>query len=599
MDASQYSSRNGGLALHELLQCLEEDDDNVPMDIYVQPPDDGKESGADSDLSDDEHEANLDHLPRNLLSAPCEVRKRLSEDMDEDEYSSEDDLSLSELRKKLLQDVTHTKSKKTKSKVTWQKTLPTNCIKNAFLSEVSMSQEVEDCKTPVDFFRLFFNDSLIELFVTETNRYALQKNKTLNVTKDEMFVFIGGMLLSGYAKYPNKRMYWSQRIDVPRILSDAIRLHRFENILTNFHLNDNDAIDKNDRLYKLRPLLNHLNESFKTHGSLEENLSIDESMIPYYGKHYAKQYIKGKPIRFGFKNWALCASSGYMISFDVYTGKGTVNEYDFGLGGDVVIRLIKQAELPPSQGHKLFFDNYFTSVQLMLHLTQEGFCATGTIRESRTEKALLKDKKIMQKSKRGHYDFCTNDDKNILLIRWKDNQVVTLATNFDSARETTCTRWNKTKKAKESIVQPQAISSYNKSMGGVDLMDQMVAVYRTRMRQRKWWWPIFSYFLDVTVVNSWILMKKIFPNNEHSVNLLNFRRYLANCFLQNYGKPSSRGKIAPTPLEDVRYDGKDHWPEYCVTDRRCRVCGKKSNFLCLKCNIGLHPKTCFKVYHVR
>ncbi|KAJ8912152.1 hypothetical protein NQ315_006116 [Exocentrus adspersus] len=36
-------------------------------------------------------------------------------------------------------------------------------------------------------------------------------------------------------------------------------------------------------------------------------------MIPYYGKHYAKQYIKGKPIRFGFKNWALCTSNGCYI----------------------------------------------------------------------------------------------------------------------------------------------------------------------------------------------------------------------------------------------------------------------------------------------
>ena len=44
-------------------------------------------------------------------------------------------------------------------------------------------------------------------------------------------------------------------------------------------------------------------------------------MIPYYGKHYAKQFIRGKPIRFGFKNWALCTSSGYMMAFDIYVGK--------------------------------------------------------------------------------------------------------------------------------------------------------------------------------------------------------------------------------------------------------------------------------------
>ncbi|KAG5861866.1 hypothetical protein JTB14_026684 [Gonioctena quinquepunctata] len=135
---------------------------------------------------------------------------------------------------------------------------------------------------------------------------------------DEMEVFIDGLLLSGYAKYPNKRMYWSRQKDVPKILQNNMRLNRCEQILRHFHLNDNINIDKNDRLYKLRPLVYKLNKHFKQHGGLEESLSVDESMIPYYGRHCAKQYIRGKPIRFGFKNWALCTSSGYMTSFNIH-----------------------------------------------------------------------------------------------------------------------------------------------------------------------------------------------------------------------------------------------------------------------------------------
>ena len=41
-------------------------------------------------------------------------------------------------------------------------------------------------------------------------------------------------------------------------------------------------------------------------------------MIPYYRKHYAKQFIWCKPICFGFKNWALYTSSRYMMAFDIY-----------------------------------------------------------------------------------------------------------------------------------------------------------------------------------------------------------------------------------------------------------------------------------------
>ncbi|GBP64812.1 PiggyBac transposable element-derived protein 3 [Eumeta japonica] len=36
---------------------------------------------------------------------------------------------------------------------------------------------------------------------------------------------------------------------------------------------------------------------------LEEHYSVDEAMIPYYGRHGCKQHIKGKPIRYGFKAW--------------------------------------------------------------------------------------------------------------------------------------------------------------------------------------------------------------------------------------------------------------------------------------------------------
>lgn len=44
----------------------------------------------------------------------------------------------------------------------------------------------------------------------------------------------------------------------------------------------NDQYDPNNRLYKLHSIYTELNEKFKLHGGLQENVSIDESMIPYY-----------------------------------------------------------------------------------------------------------------------------------------------------------------------------------------------------------------------------------------------------------------------------------------------------------------------------
>lgn len=77
----------------------------------------------------------------------------------------------------------------------------------------------------------------------------------MNLKLEELYVVFGALLLSGYAKYPNKRMYWSPDNDVPKILADSMRLNRFEQIIRNLHVNDNSKIDKDDRLYNLRPII--------------------------------------------------------------------------------------------------------------------------------------------------------------------------------------------------------------------------------------------------------------------------------------------------------------------------------------------------------
>ena len=63
-------------------------------------------------------------------------------------------------------------------------------------------------------------------------------------------------------------------------------------------------------------------ERFLKFGVFSRNLSIDEQMIQYYGQHFLKQFIREKPIWFGYKNWAMCCSStGYCFYFDLYEGK--------------------------------------------------------------------------------------------------------------------------------------------------------------------------------------------------------------------------------------------------------------------------------------
>nr|CAH7746854.1 unnamed protein product [Callosobruchus chinensis] len=44
-----------------------------------------------------------------------------------------------------------------------------------------------------------------------------------------------------------------------------------------------------------------INEKNMQFGIFSHNLSIDEEMVTYFGRHSCKMFMKGKPIRFGFK----------------------------------------------------------------------------------------------------------------------------------------------------------------------------------------------------------------------------------------------------------------------------------------------------------
>ena len=88
--------------------------------------------------------------------------------------------------------------------------------------------------------------------------------------------------------------------------------NRFEAILSHLHAVNNANLDPLDKFFKLSPLISILNESSKQDFPNKMRFSIDESMIPYYGRHGCKQYIRGKSIRFGCKFWCEATRHGYI-----------------------------------------------------------------------------------------------------------------------------------------------------------------------------------------------------------------------------------------------------------------------------------------------
>ncbi|CAI6354669.1 unnamed protein product [Macrosiphum euphorbiae] len=61
-------------------------------------------------------------------------------------------------------------------------------------------------------------------------------------------------------------------------------------------------------------------------------------------------------------------------------------------------------------------------------------------------------------------------------------------------------------------------------MGGVDLMDSMIGRYRIIMRSKKWYMKIFYHLVDMSIVNAWMLYKKV---TKKPMKLAQFREQLA------------------------------------------------------------------------
>lgn len=49
------------------------------------------------------------------------------------------------------------------------------------------------------------------------------------------------------------------------------------------------------------------------------------------------------------------------------------------------------------------------------------------------------------------------------------------------------------------------IHQYNKHMGGVDLNDMLMSLYRIESGSRKWYTNIVYYYIEVAVTNCWVL----------------------------------------------------------------------------------------------
>lgn len=168
-------------------------------------------------------------------------------------------------------------------------------------------------------------------------------------------------------------MFWASNPKVP-----IIRQKMSENgrKMGNSLKNVNDLVvteetKKEDILWKVRPLLDRMRKGCL---SLPKSgkLSIDKQIIPFTGCPI-RQFVPGKPYPTGLKVCVLASPDGLMLDFEVYQGKDTFSGQIIGIGEAAFLHMV---ETVPTGSH-LYFDHYFTSINLIDESLAKGLPATG------------------------------------------------------------------------------------------------------------------------------------------------------------------------------------------------------------------------------
>lgn len=173
-------------------------------------------------------------------------------------------------------------------------------------------------------------------------------------------------------------------------------------------------------------------------------------------------------------------------------------------------------------------------------------------------------------------------------------------------------------------------------------MDGLMGRYHIRAKSRDAMVRLFYHFIDMAATNAYILYRRMHAEmhaercNDSSLEvpppkpklfeLPEFREKIAAGLVsfvpkRSVGRPTSRpstpttpppvappcslkpGQRSKHPVEDIRYDGLDHYAIMLTNQEKrfCKLCKtSKTQFFCEKCRLHLcitNQKNCFKSYH--
>jgi hypothetical protein len=265
-----------------------------------------------------------------------------------------------------------------------------------------------DPTNPLELLDLFIPPEIYTTIVENTNLYAIAHNAPTAPTStnrrywwptnpNEIRVLFGIFYYMGVHREPNYKVYWeTPRPNGPiHALSKHMSLNRFENLRHYLHISKpsletselpQSSLDNDDDInkfwwWRLEPMISTFRDGCQRYLILGTAVAIDEIMVRFYGRSSDTYKMPNKPIKQGYKIFAL-ASDGYVWHFQLASrqhGIGELEKVDeLTPTSSMVLQMARLLPRFPNSHFVIYMDNYFTSIPLFSMLRKENIGATGT-----------------------------------------------------------------------------------------------------------------------------------------------------------------------------------------------------------------------------
>jgi len=131
-----------------------------------------------------------------------------------------------------------------------------------------------------------------------------------------------------------------------------------------------------------------------------------------------------------------------------------------------------------------------------------------------------------------------------------DNKPVYMISSLHSPNDTFQVK-RKLKDGNTTMVPcPKVLISYNNNMNNVDVFDQLKAAYGINRKVKKWWHRLFFHFLDMVIVNAFILFKELI---KEKMSMKDFRRRIVDGLLAPNQLQPQKKIIVPVVFPNINH----------------------------------------------